>query len=100
MVDYIGGACSHLFYIAGKINGMGKNGIDRIGGVLLVQFRDSHSLWQFARVPNFQAVFEQHHLHAAVTCIVAVHDGLCKVQYYVKFFKSCIKALLIINKLS
>ena len=44
---------------------MGKNGIDRIGSVLLVQFRDSHSLWKFAGVPYFQAVFEQHHLHAA-----------------------------------
>ena len=76
MVDYIGGACSHLFYIAGKINGMGKNGIDRIGGVLLVQFCDSHSLWQFAGVPYFQAVFEQHHLHTAVTCIVAVNNRI------------------------
>ncbi len=55
---------------------MGKNGIDRIGGVLLVQFRDSHSLWKFARVPNFQAVFEQHHLYTAITCIVAVNNRI------------------------
>ena len=55
---------------------MSKNGIDRIGGVLLVQFRDSHSLWKFARVPNFQAVFEQHHLYTAVTCIVAVYNRI------------------------
>ena len=55
---------------------------------------------RLTRIGDFNPIAENFNSWKAFLREILVNNTLCKVQYYVKFFKSCIKALLIINKLS
>ncbi len=75
-MDHVADAGAHALDVFGEIHGLGKQRVVRDGGVRAAQFFDGQGGRQGTGIPNFQAVLEEHDLHAGVAGVVTVHDGV------------------------
>ena len=78
--DHVQSSGSGLFDVLGEIQRLRDEPVARHGAVRDAQLLERQLRRQATGIPDLQPVREEHHLHAAVACVIAmryrVHDGL------------------------
>lgn len=77
--DHVARAGTHALDVLGEIERLRQQRVGRNGAMGLAELRQCQRRRQRAGIPDLQPISEQHDLHAAAACVVAmrhcIHDG-------------------------